>query len=128
MNICLKIHRRNPLFINQLDPDSAMKAYTPIILSVFLLLPCKLNSQPGTTELMKAIEEISADIIREMISQGYVVVAAEYRKRSPAWQVKKYRGTPLLIHTNTNDEDVNVLEVEHLIKSFRARGKSGFFI
>lgn len=52
---------------------------------------------------------------------------AEYRKRSPAWQVHKYRNTPLLIHTNTNDEDVNVLEVEHLIKSLKAEGKSNFY-
>lgn len=51
---------------------------------------------------------------------------AEYRKRSPAWQVSKYRNTPLLIHTNTNDEDVNVLEVEHLIKSLKAEGKQNF--
>jgi len=51
---------------------------------------------------------------------------AEYRKRSPAWQVGKYRNTPLLIHTNTNDEDVNVLEVEHLIKSLKAEGKKNF--
>ncbi|TFG96687.1 MAG: S9 family peptidase, partial [Calditrichales bacterium] len=29
----------------------------------------------------------------------------------------------LLIHTNTNDDDVNVLEVEHLIKSLKAEGK-----
>lgn len=51
---------------------------------------------------------------------------AEYRKRSPAWQVSRYRNTPLLIHTNTNDEDVNVLEVEHLIKSLKAEGKKNF--
>jgi dipeptidyl aminopeptidase/acylaminoacyl peptidase len=51
---------------------------------------------------------------------------AEYRRRSPAWQVDRYRNTPLLIHTNTNDEDVNVLEVEHLIKSFKAAGKENF--
>lgn len=51
---------------------------------------------------------------------------AEYRKRSPAWQVHKYQNTPLLIHTNTNDEDVNVLEVEHLIKSLKAEGKKNF--
>lgn len=51
---------------------------------------------------------------------------AEYRKRSPAWQVDRYRNTPLLIHTNTNDEDVNVLEVEHLIKSLKAAGKQNF--
>ncbi len=30
------------------------------------------------------------------------------------------QNTPLLIHTNTNDDDVNVLEVEHLIKSLKA--------
>ena len=29
----------------------------------------------------------------------------------------------MLIHTNTIDEDVNVLEVEHLIKSLKAAGK-----
>lgn len=51
---------------------------------------------------------------------------AEYRKRSPAWQTSKYQNTPLLIHTNTNDEDVNVLEVEHLIKSLKAEGKKNF--
>jgi dipeptidyl aminopeptidase/acylaminoacyl peptidase len=31
--------------------------------------------------------------------------------------------TPLLIHTNTNDDDVNVLEVEHLIAALKAAGK-----
>ena len=51
---------------------------------------------------------------------------AEYRKRSPAWQTSRYQNTPLLIHTNTNDEDVNVLEVEHLIKSLIADGKKNF--
>lgn len=47
----------------------------------------------------------------------------EYRRRSPAWNTHKYTGTPLLIHTNTIDDDVNVLEVEHLIKSLKAEGK-----
>lgn len=46
----------------------------------------------------------------------------EYRRRSPAWNADKLQ-TPLLIHTNTNDEDVNVLEVEHLIKALKASGK-----
>lgn len=51
----------------------------------------------------------------------------EYRRRSPAWQAHKYNGkTPLLIHTNTTDADVNVLEVEHLIKSLKAEGKKNF--
>lgn len=50
----------------------------------------------------------------------------EYRRRSPAWNTDLYQGTPLLIHTNTNDEDVNVLEVEHLIQALKASGKKGF--
>ncbi len=47
---------------------------------------------------------------------------AEYRRRSPAWNAHRLQ-TPLLIHTNTNDEDVNVLEVEHLIHALQAAGK-----
>ena len=46
---------------------------------------------------------------------------AEYRRRSPAWNVIKLE-TPLLVHTTRNDHDVNVLEVEHLIKSLIAEG------
>jgi dipeptidyl aminopeptidase/acylaminoacyl peptidase len=48
---------------------------------------------------------------------------AEYKRRSPAWNAEKLQ-TPLLIHTTTNDEDVNVLEVEHLIQALKAAGKS----
>lgn len=47
---------------------------------------------------------------------------AEYKRRSPVWNAEKLQ-TPLLIHTNTNDEDVNVLEVEHLIQALKAAGK-----
>lgn len=47
----------------------------------------------------------------------------EYRRRSPAWNTHKMKDTPLLIHTNTTDADVNVLEVEHLIKSLKAENK-----
>jgi dipeptidyl aminopeptidase/acylaminoacyl peptidase len=47
---------------------------------------------------------------------------AEYKRRSPVWQVEKL-AIPLLIHTNTNDEDVNVIEVEHLIRALKAAGK-----
>jgi len=31
--------------------------------------------------------------------------------------------TPLLIHTNTNDEDVHYVEVEHLIQALKEAGK-----
>jgi dipeptidyl aminopeptidase/acylaminoacyl peptidase len=47
----------------------------------------------------------------------------EYRRRSPVWNVDKFKNTPLLIHTNTNDEDVNVLEVEALINALKAADK-----
>lgn len=47
----------------------------------------------------------------------------EYRKRSPAWNVAKL-ATPLLIHTNTNDDDVFVLEVEQLIRALKAESKT----
>ena len=46
----------------------------------------------------------------------------EYKKRSPVWHVEKLQ-TPLLVHGNTNDEDVNVIEVEHLVQALKAAGK-----
>ncbi|MBT8377948.1 MAG: prolyl oligopeptidase family serine peptidase [Ignavibacteria bacterium] len=48
----------------------------------------------------------------------------EYKRRSPVWNVDKFENTPLLIHTNTNDEDVNVLEVEALIRALEAADKN----
>ncbi len=65
---------------------------------------------------------------RELFSAPYHIGKSaadnvnEYKRRSPAWNAEKLQ-TPLLIHTTTNDEDVNVLEVEHLIKSLKAAGK-----
>lgn len=50
----------------------------------------------------------------------------EYRRRSPSWNAEKLQ-TPVLIHTNTNDEDVNVLEVERLIQALKAAGKQDLF-
>ena len=46
----------------------------------------------------------------------------EYLRRSPYYHAGELQ-TPLLIHSNTNDEDVNVLEVRHLIDSLKAAGK-----
>lgn len=42
---------------------------------------------------------------------------------SPSWQAHRCAGPPLLIHTTTNDEDVNVPEVERLIQALKAEGK-----
>lgn len=69
------------------------------------------------------------DDYRALYSADYHIGATaqenleEYRRRSPAWNTHKMKNTPLLIHTNTNDDDVNVLEVEHLIKSLKADDK-----
>jgi dipeptidyl aminopeptidase/acylaminoacyl peptidase len=69
------------------------------------------------------------DAYRQLFSAPYHIGKTaeedvnEYRRRSPAWNAEKLQ-TPLLIHTTTNDEDVNVLEVEHLIKALKAAGKT----
>lgn len=46
----------------------------------------------------------------------------EYLKRSPITYADKL-DTPLLIHGNTNDEDVNVIEVQRFITALKAAGK-----
>lgn len=46
----------------------------------------------------------------------------EYKRRSPVWHAEKLQD-PLLIHTNTSDDDVSVLEVEHMIRALKAEGK-----
>jgi dipeptidyl aminopeptidase/acylaminoacyl peptidase len=46
----------------------------------------------------------------------------EYRRRSPVSHVDKLE-IPLLIHTNTNDDDVLVSEVENLINALKAADK-----
>lgn len=46
----------------------------------------------------------------------------EYRRRSPAWNAEKLR-TPLLIHANTNDEDVKFQEVDRLLTALQKADK-----
>ncbi|MGA9115143.1 MAG: alpha/beta fold hydrolase [Bacteroidota bacterium] len=70
----------------------------------------------------------SDDEYRALFSVPYHIGATaqedveEYRRRSPVNHAAKLK-TPLLIHTNTNDDDVHVLEVEHLIRALKAEGK-----
>lgn len=59
---------------------------------------------------------------KEFIGKEAVDNPMEYRNRSPYFHAAELK-TPLLIHTNTNDEDVNVMEVEHLIDALKAAGK-----
>ncbi|HSW67109.1 MAG TPA: alpha/beta fold hydrolase [Bacteroidales bacterium] len=47
---------------------------------------------------------------------------AEYRRRSPVYHAHKLE-IPLLIHANTNDDDVHFHEVEHLIRALKAEDK-----
>jgi dipeptidyl aminopeptidase/acylaminoacyl peptidase len=70
----------------------------------------------------------STDDYREEFSAKYHIgktanqAVEEYQKRSPAWNASKLK-TPLLIHTTTNDRDVNVAEVKHLIAQLKAADK-----
>ncbi len=46
----------------------------------------------------------------------------EYKRRSPVWNVEKLT-RPVRIHGNVHDDDVNVIEVEHLVQALKAAGK-----
>jgi dipeptidyl aminopeptidase/acylaminoacyl peptidase len=46
----------------------------------------------------------------------------EYKRRSPVWSVDSLT-KPLRIHTNIHDEDVNYIEVEHLVQALTAADK-----
>jgi len=59
---------------------------------------------------------------KDFIGKEAVDNPMEYRRRSPYFHAAELK-IPLLIHTNTNDEDVNVMEVEHLIDALKAAGK-----
>lgn len=65
---------------------------------------------------------------RELFSTNYHIGKTvrqdieEYKRRSPVWHVDKL-AVPLLIHTTPDDEDVNYIEVEHLIQALKAAGK-----
>jgi dipeptidyl aminopeptidase/acylaminoacyl peptidase len=56
------------------------------------------------------------------IGQSAAENLEEYKRRSPVWSVDKLT-KPLRIHTNIHDEDVNYIEVEHLIQALTAAGK-----
>jgi dipeptidyl aminopeptidase/acylaminoacyl peptidase len=70
----------------------------------------------------------STDAYRRLFSAPYHIgktaneAVDEYRRRSPVTHVAKLKG-PLLVHTSTNDRDVNVVEVQSLIAALQAAGK-----
>lgn len=97
-------------------PDDYAAAYVAVPVSD-LVARMGYKSQ-GYRDLMAAPHHIGKSAEEDV---------AEYRRRSPSWQAHRYAGTPLLIHTTTNDEDVNVLEVERLIQALKAEGKPDSF-
>lgn len=72
---------------------------------------------------------MATDSYRKLFSSSYHIGkeayqdVKEYRRRSPAFNAHKLK-TPLLIHANTNDDDVLIEEVEHLISALKANEKS----
>jgi len=56
------------------------------------------------------------------IGQSVTENLEEYKRRSPAWSAQLLE-RPLRIHTNPHDEDVNIIEVEHLIQALEAANK-----
>ncbi|MEZ4904837.1 MAG: prolyl oligopeptidase family serine peptidase [Spirosomataceae bacterium] len=105
-------HGRMITLMNIFDhPEDYRVAYAGVPVSD-LIARMGYKSQ-GYRDLFAASTHIGKDAAENV---------AEYRRRSPMWNAQKLK-TPLLIHTNTNDEDVNVLEVEGLINALKANGE-----
>jgi len=92
-------------------PDAFAVAYAGVPVSDLVL---RLGYQTDQYRALYSAPYHIGKTVREDIK--------EYERRSPITFVSKL-ATPLLIHTNTNDEDVNVLEVERLITALKAEGK-----
>jgi dipeptidyl aminopeptidase/acylaminoacyl peptidase len=92
-------------------PDSYAVAYAGVPVSD---LVARMGYEPPGYQALYSAPYHIGKTVREDVM--------EYRRRSPVFHAKELN-TPLLIHTNTNDEDVNVLEVQHLIESLKAEGK-----
>jgi dienelactone hydrolase len=86
--------------------------------------PAAAPQPSGNDEVLKKVDDLMWHVILDDIAHVDKVEynILEYRKRSPVFHAKELQ-TPLPIHTNTNDEDVNVPEVEHLIEALKAEGK-----
>ena len=89
-------------------PDAFAVAYAGVPVSDLIT---RLGYEPETYRGLYSAPYHIGKTVRDDI--------AEYRKRSPVTHVKKLK-TPLLIHGNTNDEDVNIMEIEHLVDSLKA--------
>ena len=92
-------------------PDSYVCGYAGVPVSDLILRMGYLGQD--YRDLYEADFHIGEDVESNM---------AEYKKRSPVWNVHKLT-RPVRIHTNPHDEDVNFIEVEHLMQALTAEGK-----
>lgn len=92
-------------------PDSYKVAYAGVPVSDLIMRLGYMNS--AYRRLFSANYHIGKEVFQDV---------KEYRRRSPAFNAHKLQ-TPLLIHANTNDDDVLIEEVEHLISALKANNK-----
>ncbi len=92
-------------------PDSYVCGYAGVPVSDLILRMGYLGQD--YRDLYEADYHIGEDVESNM---------AEYKRRSPVWNVDKLT-RPVRIHTNPHDEDVNFIEVEHLMQALTAAGK-----
>lgn len=92
-------------------PDSYAVGYAGVPVSDLIMRLGYMNDE--YRKLFSADYHIGKEVFQNV---------KEYRKRSPVWNVEKLK-TPLLIHANTNDDDVLIEEVEHLISALKANQK-----
>ncbi|MFA6769605.1 MAG: prolyl oligopeptidase family serine peptidase [Bacteroidales bacterium] len=92
-------------------PDSYTVAYAGVPVSDLIMRLGYMND--SYRRLFSASYHIGKEVFQNV---------KEYRRRSPAFNAHKLK-TPLLIHANTNDDDVLIEEVEHLISALKANNK-----
>jgi dipeptidyl aminopeptidase/acylaminoacyl peptidase len=97
------------LFNLFLHPEAYACAFAGEPVSDLLERRKYLKSMPGT--------------ITESAGEAAAKDDEEYRRRSPVTYVSKL-AKPLLVHGNTTDETVHVVEVEHLVEALKAAGKN----
>ena len=94
-----------------LHPDAYAVAYAGVPVTDLVL---RLGyHDPSYTSIFAAPSHIGKTVAGDI---------QEYRRRSPIHYADKLN-TPLLLHANTNDEDVNVIEAQSFVAALKAAGK-----
>ncbi len=85
---------------------------------------CAFAGEP-VTDLIERRKYLKSmpNTIAESAGEAAAKDDEEYRRRSPITYVSKLE-RPLLVHGNTNDETVRVVEVQNLLDALKAAGKS----